>query len=61
MPRKAGVLDSDGSYGWSGAAATDFWVDPQERMVGILMTQLVDNLLNFQADFRALTYQALVD
>ena len=58
---QSGVLDSDGSYGWSGAAATDFWVDPQERMVGILMTQLVDNMLNFQADFRALTYQALVD
>ena len=56
-----GVLNSDGSYGWSGAAATNFWVDPQERIVGIIMTQLLDNQHNFQADFRALTYQALVD
>ncbi len=58
---QTGVLNSDGSYGWGGAAATNFWVDPKERLVGIIMTQLMDNLLNFQADFRALTYQALVD
>ena len=60
-PPQTGVLNSTGTYGWSGAAATNFWVDPQERIVGIIMTQLMDNLLNFQADFRALTYQALVD
>ena len=58
---QTGVLNSDGNYGWGGAAATNFWVDPKERLVGIIMTQLMDNLLNFQADFRALTYQALVD
>ncbi len=55
------VLNSDGNYGWSGAAATNFWVDPQEQLVGIVMTQLMDNMLPFQQDFRALTYQALVD
>ena len=60
-PPQTGVLNSTGAYGWSGAAATNFWVDPQERIVGIIMTQLMDNLLNFQADFRSLTYQALVD
>ncbi len=58
---QTGVLNSDGSYGWSGAAATNFWVDPQEQLVGIIMTQLMDNMLPFQADFRALIYQALVD
>ena len=55
------VLNSDGSYGWSGAAATNFWVDPQEQLVGIIMTQLMDNMLFFQQDFRALVYQSLVD
>jgi len=55
---QTGVLNSDGNYGWSGAAATNFWVDPQERLVGIIMTQLMDNMLLFQQDFRALTYQA---
>ncbi len=58
---QTGVLNSDGNYGWSGAAATNFWVDPQEQLLGIIMTQLMDNMLPFQQDFRALTYQALVD
>ena len=58
---QTGVINSDGNYGWSGAAATNFWVDPQEQLVGIIMTQLMDNVHPFQQDFRALTYQALVD
>ena len=58
---QTGVINSEGNYGWSGAAATNFWVDPQEQLVGIIMTQLMDNMLLFQQDFRALTYQALVD
>jgi CubicO group peptidase (beta-lactamase class C family) len=58
---QTGVLNSDGNYGWSGAAATNFWVDPQEQLAGIIMTQLMDNMLPFQQDFRALAYQALVD
>ena len=60
-PAQTGVLNSFGNYGWGGAAATNFWVDPQEQIVGIIMTQLMDNMLPFQQDFRALTYQALVD
>ncbi len=58
---ETGVLNSDGNYGWSGAAATNFWVDPQEQLVGIIMTQLMQNMLPFQDDFRALVYQALVE
>ena len=58
---QTGVINSNGNYGWGGAAATHFWVDPQERMVGIIMTQLMDNMLPFQSDFRALCYQALID
>ena len=58
---QTGVLNSDLSYGWSGAAATNFWVDPQEQLVGIIMVQLMDNMLPFQQDFRALAYAALVD
>ena len=58
---QTGVINSNGTFGWGGAAATDFWVDPQEQVVGIIMTQLMDNQLPFQQDFRALTYQALTD
>ena len=52
---------STGAYSWGGAASTTFWVDPQEELIGILMTQLLNNRYGFQGDFRKLTYQALVD
>ncbi len=58
---QTGVMNSNGNYGWYGAAATNFWVDPQERLVGMIMTQLMDNMLPFQSDFRNLCYQALLD
>ena len=32
-------LGSVGRNGWSGAAGTWYWVDPRERLVGILMIQ----------------------
>lgn len=60
-PAQTGVLSSVGNYGWGGAAATNFWVDPVEDMVCIIMTQLMDNMLPFQSDFRVLTYQAMVE
>jgi len=60
-PAQVGVLNSVGNYGWGGAAATNFWVDPQEDIVGIIMTQIRDNILPFQDDFRVMTYQALID
>jgi CubicO group peptidase (beta-lactamase class C family) len=30
---------SAGSFGWSGGFGTHFWVDPKERVIGILMSQ----------------------
>jgi CubicO group peptidase (beta-lactamase class C family) len=35
----AGVAGSVGDYGWSGAAGTCFFVDPAERMVGLVLVQ----------------------
>lgn len=32
-------LLSAGSFGWSGAFGTHFWVDPKEHIIGILMAQ----------------------
>ncbi len=61
-PAHSGVINSVGTYEWGGAASTKFWVDPQEEIVCVLMTQLMDNYtIPFQDDFRVLTYQALVD
>jgi CubicO group peptidase (beta-lactamase class C family) len=33
------TLVSDGTFGWSGAYGTHFWVDPSKKLVAILMLQ----------------------
>ena len=53
--------ESVGSFSWGGAAATIFWIDPQEELVGLLMTQLLNNPHPFQQQFKVLTYQALTE
>ncbi len=55
------TLDSVGNFSWSGAAATTFWIDPQEELIGLLMTQLLSNPYPFQQQFKVLTYQALTE
>ncbi len=30
-----------GSYGWSGAASTYFWIDPESQIVGLYLTQVM--------------------
>ena len=59
-PARAGILGSRGEYSWSGAASTGFWVDPQEEVIGLVMTQVMpfQPLVNA---LRVLVYQALVD
>lgn len=52
---------SVGEFGWAGAAETYYWVDPQEEMVGILMSQSMMQFETPQKDFQVLAYQALVD
>ena len=53
---------STGAYSWSGAAATTFWIDPEKELIGILMTQLLNNpYSSLHGDFRKLVYQALLD
>ncbi|MBF0288125.1 MAG: beta-lactamase family protein [SAR324 cluster bacterium] len=54
------VLSSIGEFGWSGAAKTYYWVDPQEDMIGILMSQCLGFELP-EKDFQVLAYQALID
>ncbi len=55
------TLNSVGNFSWGGAAATTFWIDPQEELIGLLMTQLLNNRYPFQQQFRVLTYQALTE
>ena len=53
--------ESPGSFSWGGAAATTFWIDPEKRVIGLLMTQILNNRYPFQRDFKRLTYQALTE
>ena len=42
-PAKQGQVGSVGSFAWGGAASTYFWVDPEEGLVVVWMTQLMGN------------------
>ena len=52
------TLGSPGMYGWSGIYGTNFWVDPKEKLVGVLMVQRYPGP-PAAAPFQALTYQAI--
>ena len=43
------------------AAKTYYWIDPQEEIIGILMSQSMMQFEKPEADFQVLTYQALID
>jgi len=51
-------LGSEGMYGWSGIYGTNFWVDPKEHLVAIVMVQKYPNP-TVSAAFQPLVYQAL--
>ena len=51
--------ESVGSFSWGGAAATIFWIDPVEELIGVLMTQIHNNPYPFHHQFKVLTYEAL--
>jgi CubicO group peptidase (beta-lactamase class C family) len=52
---------SPGAFGWGGAYHTTYWVDPKEKLVALLMTQLLPaGDSDLQPKFRALVYQSIV-
>jgi CubicO group peptidase (beta-lactamase class C family) len=50
---------SKGTFGWSGAYGTHFWVDPDKNLVGIFMAQTSSRAL--LSDFENAVLQAVVD
>jgi len=54
------TLASTGMYGWSGAAGTQFWVDPREERVGLYLPQFF-GVSGVKHLFQNLVYQVLVD
>ncbi|HEY8508399.1 MAG TPA: serine hydrolase domain-containing protein [Steroidobacteraceae bacterium] len=63
-PAARRTMISEGSFGWSGAYGTHFWVDPKEKIVAIFMTQRwgFSPSSDFPSvDFETAVMQALVD
>lgn len=58
---ESAVTGSVGEFGWAGAAKTHFWVDPQEEIIGVLMSQYMTAFDLPDKDFQVLAYQALAD
>lgn len=56
-------LGSVGTYSWSGAYFTRFWVDPQEGLLAVFLAQLLPygGSSDLHPKFQALVYQALID
>ena len=48
----------NGSFGWSGATGTHFWVDPKDELIGILMIQTPATAI--RPDFETAVMQAIV-
>ena len=57
----ANGLDSRGAFGWGGAYGTLYRVDPEARLVLVLMIQLLPNATDIREKFPTLVYQSLVE
>lgn len=61
-PGVAGTPGSAGEFMWAGFAGTYFWVDPQEQLIGILMTQApAPERVYYRKLFKQLVYQAIAE
>lgn len=54
-------MESVGSWGWGGAYGTYYRVDPAERLVTVLMLQMIPNTTDVTDKFKASIYQALLN
>jgi CubicO group peptidase (beta-lactamase class C family) len=52
-----------GEFFWGGAASTAFWIDPQEELAVVFMTQVMgtDARLTLRRDLRTLVYSAMTE
>jgi CubicO group peptidase (beta-lactamase class C family) len=59
---EAALMGSVGEYGWSGAAGTEFWIDPKEQLVGLYMVQAnAEDTRFLRRQFRSMVGAALID
>lgn len=56
----AWVPGSKGDAMWAGIWGTSFWIDPKEKLVGILMSQSPSNRIHTRMLYKNLVYGALI-
>ena len=55
------AVSSRGEISWGGVAGTQYWVDPEEEIIGIAMVQSYRSPWPLRFDFKVATYQALTE
>ena len=56
------TIGAAGDYYWGGAASTIFWIDPNEDLVVVFMTQLMPSgSFNFRGQLRSIVYPSIID
>jgi CubicO group peptidase (beta-lactamase class C family) len=61
-PSRTLIPGSAGDFFWGGAASTFFWVDPQEDLIGMFLTQLLpSSAYPIRRQLRTLVYSAISD
>ena len=62
-PAQAQVISSQGEYSWGGIANTKFWIDPEEDLIVVFMTQVMGTPHSdrHRFDLKVATYQALTE
>jgi CubicO group peptidase (beta-lactamase class C family) len=56
-----GVLGSVGEFGWGGAYHSNYFVNPEEKLLAVYFTQVVPITLDDHQKLKSLVYQAIVD
>ncbi|HUQ87854.1 MAG TPA: serine hydrolase domain-containing protein [Vicinamibacterales bacterium] len=55
----ANTMSSEGAFGWGGAYGSIYRVDPEARLVMVMLIQLIPNATDIRDVFPTLVYQAL--
>ncbi|MGC2690492.1 MAG: serine hydrolase domain-containing protein [Pseudolabrys sp.] len=50
-----------GDFFWSGVTGTNFWIDPQQELIAILLMQAPLQRLHYRYLMRTMVYQAIVE
>jgi CubicO group peptidase (beta-lactamase class C family) len=59
---ESGLIESEGTFRWGGIFNTTFFIDPEEELVAIAMSQLSPHdHLNMGARFKLLVYQSIIE